>query len=218
LLESFEMTLMVIGMILSTFAFSFVFFGDTPLFGFVESVYIGGVTATSLFAIANSIKTSAIDFIVAGQVLLIVPVIIGLLVFLRLTRFRWASRYTVSIMTGVGIGITFGLTIRTWIMNAVLEVMASMKSLQPDPASAIFTLIATLSVLTYYLYSVKFSSTFNTGRLKYVATLGRYCLYASFGYLFGKIFVNEALDSLALYLVTYVYRTFVELKIFLGIV
>jgi hypothetical protein len=209
---------MVIGMILSVFAFSFVFSGDTPLFGFVESLYIGGVTATSLFAIANNIKTSAIDFIMAGRVLLIIPVLIGMLAFLRLTRFRWASRYTVSILTGVGIGITFGLTIRTWIMNAVLAAITSVSSLKPDPASAIIMLISTLSIFTYYLYSVRFSSAFNTGRLRYLAILGRYCLYASFGYLFGKIFVNEALDSLATYLVTYIYRTIVELRVFLGLV
>lgn len=213
-----EMTLMVVGTILALFGFTFAFFGDNPFFAFSENLYIGGVTATALFATAKSIQTSAIDFILKGRVTLIIPVIIGLLAFLRLTRFRWASRYTVSVLTGVGIGITFGLTTRTWIMNAVIEVITSLVSFKPDVASAVLMLISTLAVSTYFLYSVKYSSVLHTGRLKYAAMLGRYFLYASFGYLFAKIFVNEALESLAGFLVTYVYRTIVTLQAFLGLV
>jgi hypothetical protein len=215
-LSSYEMALMVIGMVLSIIAFSFVFFGATPYFGFVEHLYIGGVTATTIMLTLQSIKTSAIDFILTGRVLLIVPVIIGVFAFLRLTRYRWGSRYTTSILTGVGIGITFGLTIRTWIMNALLEVINTTTNLQPDPLSAIIMLVITFNVFTYYLYSQKFSKIFNTGTFRHISTIGRYCLFASFGYLFGKIFVNEALDSLARYLVTYIYRTIVELQLFLS--
>ena len=217
-MEPFEATLLLIGTFLALFGFSFAFFGDNNLFAFSENIYIGGVTATALYATFKSIQTSSIDFVLRGNIVRIIPIIIGLLAFLRLTRYRWASRYTISILTGVGIGITFGLTIKTWVMNAVIEAVGAMISLKPDPYSAVFMLISTLTVITYFLYSVKYSSTFNTGRMKYIATLGRYMLYASFGYLFAKIFVNEALDSLANFLVTYVYQSIVDLKIFFGIV
>lgn len=215
-LSSYEMVLMTIGMLLSIVAFSFVFFGPTPYFGFVEHLYIGGVTATTIMLTLLSIKTSAIDFILTGRVLLIIPLIIGAFAFLRLTKYRWAARYTTSILTGVGIGITFGLTIRTWIMNAILEVITTTSNLTPDPLSAIIMLVISVMVFSYYLYSRKFSTIFNTGMLRHVSTMGRYFLYAAFGYLFGKIFVNEALDSLSRYLVTYIYRTIVELQLFLA--
>jgi hypothetical protein len=218
LLSALEMALMVIGTVLAVASLSFVFFGDTWPFAIAEQLYIGGVTATSLFNIASSLKSSVVDFIIAGRFLLIVPVILGLFSFLRLTRYRWAARYTTSVLTGIGIGLTFGLTIRAQILTMVISTINTMTSLKPDPASAILMLVSTLTILTYYLYSVKYSAALNTGRFKYVVTIGRYFLYASFGYLFAKIYVNEALDGLGGFLVSYIYRTISELRLFLGAV
>jgi len=217
-LTPYIMAFEIIGMILGLFGFSFCFFGDNNLFAFAENLYIGGITATALFSTFMSIKTGAIDAILAGNVFRIVPVIIGLLAFLRLTRYRWASRYTTSVLTGVGLGITFGLTIRTWVMNAVIATVTAIANRSPDPYSAVLMLIITLTVTTYFLYSMKFSGVFHTGRLKYVATLGFIFLYATFGYLFAKILVNEAFDSLGQYLVQYLYQPIADLKVFLGII
>jgi len=215
-LSPYEMTLMVIGTVLAMGSFSFVFFGDNAFYAFNESLAIGGVAATALFAATKSLKASAFDFILAGRVTLIVPVLIGLLAFLRLTKWRWISRYTISVLSGIGVGITFGLTIRAQILNGVLETISSLMTLKPDPASAVFMLVAFITALIYFTYSIKYSGPFHTGKLRYLSRFGLLCLYASFGYLFGKIYVNEALDSVGGFFVTYLYRTVVNLRAFFG--
>ncbi|MEM2921706.1 MAG: hypothetical protein QXF26_05245, partial [Candidatus Bathyarchaeia archaeon] len=62
-----------LGAILAVFGFSFIWFGDSRPFAFGENLYIGGVCAYTFFVIATSLKTSALDPLMAGRVTLIIP-------------------------------------------------------------------------------------------------------------------------------------------------
>lgn len=205
---SLELISMVVGAILAIFFATYIFIGDTYWYYFAENFYIGGIVALTLFSIYNNLKSSVIDPLLSGTYIVIIPTIIGLMAFSRMTRFRWLARYPVAILSGIGIGISFGLIIRSQVLNLVTVSISDVMNAKPDIYSAIFMLVGVIAVLTYFLYSQKYSTVFHssTGKLRYFMTFGRYCLMASFGYLAGFIAVI-AFKNVADFVVVILKRT-----------
>jgi hypothetical protein len=165
-----EIILLLFGAVMAIFAFSFIFFEDSYVFGFAENVYIGGIVAYSLFAVQKSLTSSAFIFIAQGRVWLILPLILGFLAFAR-------------------------FTIKDILRGA------------PDIVSAVFVLIGVAAALTYFLYSATYSKVFYEGRLRPVTCFGRIIPMMSFGYLYGKIFIDENVDTITSFLGTVIKRT-----------
>ncbi|MEM2922389.1 MAG: hypothetical protein QXF26_08760 [Candidatus Bathyarchaeia archaeon] len=186
-----EIVIMAIGVFLATCFALYLWLGENILYHIAESFYIGGIVALGIFSLYKSLAASVFDPMAKGKIILIIPVIIGLFAFARLTKARWLARYPVAIMSGIGIGVIFGLTIRSQIINVVVMTVDEVIKASPDRLSAIYMFIGIICVLTYFLYSARISKHFHTptGKLRYLVTLGRYFLMASFGYLAGYIAV-----------------------------
>jgi len=188
--------------------FSMMFLGDTYFSSFGERWYVGATVGYTFFVVYESYKASAFDFIAAGRWWLIIPVIIGLLSFTRLTKYRWAARYPVAALSGIGLGVFFGFNLRGSIIAIITSTVNELITLQPEPFSAIVTFIAVVSVCTYYLYSEKYSTIFHsrTGKLYYVMRLGRLCMMGSFGYLLGYVGVSAGLGGLTSFFIVVIKR------------
>ena len=180
-----------IGTILSIFAATYLFIGESYLFYIANSVYIGGMVALGIFSLYKSLLSSAINPIGQGRISLIIPVVIGLLSFSRLTKARWLARYPVAILSGLGIGVMFGLIIRSQILSVITMTVDEVIVGKPERVSSILMFVGIISVLTYFLYSARISKYVYspTGSLRYIMKFGRWCLMASFGYLSGYIAV-----------------------------
>jgi len=186
-----QLILLGIGTLLSIFAASYLFIGESHLFYTANSVYIGGMVALGVFSLYKSLLSSAFTPIGQGRVTLIIPVIIGLLSFARLTKARWLARFPIAILSGLGIGIMFGLIIRSQILSVITMTVNDVIVGSPDRISAVLMFVGIISVLTYFLYSARISKYVYspTGSLRHVMKFGRLCLMASFGYLSGYIAV-----------------------------
>lgn len=184
-MSPFELFIMLVGVFLAWSLFSFVFFGENAFFIFAERFYIGGTIAYGYFVCYQNLKSSCFDFLTAGRLLLIVPLIIGILIFSRLTKFRWAARYPTSILSGIGLGLVFGLSIRGDILAVITTTVERVVTKSPDIWTAIYSVVGVCSVLTMFLYSNTYSSTFHskTGKLYYFMRLGRIFFMVSVGYL-----------------------------------
>jgi hypothetical protein len=101
---SLEFIVGLISMILALISFSYAFHARGIFFIIPESIYIGSITAHALLGIYKGLKATAFDYIGQGQLLLIIPLIIGALAFTRLTKYRWAARYPVALNKGEGKG------------------------------------------------------------------------------------------------------------------
>jgi hypothetical protein len=167
--------------------FSFMWLGDTYFSSFGERWFVGATVGYTFFVVYDSLKANAFDFILQGRVLLVVPLIIGLLSFARFTKYRWLARYPIAALSGIGLGIFFGLNIRGSILNIIVTTVNNTVTLSPDPFTAFFSIAAVICTTTYYLYSTKYATIFHskTGRLYYVQRLGRLFMMVSFGYLLG---------------------------------
>jgi len=195
-MEALEIVLMLFGVAFALMGTSLLFFGYTIAFNFIEHFTIGGAGAVALIGYLRSLDKSAFQYIATGRVLLIVPVIIGLLVFTRWTKLRWLARYPTSIMIGIGVGLIAGLAIESQIIDMANMTIINITTLSPDPISAIIMVVGVVTVLTYFLYSRTYSYQFHQGRLRMVARIGRIFLMCACGFLWCRIFINEAIDPL----------------------
>jgi hypothetical protein len=184
-----EVGLNVIGAILAWVMVSYAFVGDSYPLIFGESFYIAGTVVYALFEIYRTFQASVVTPISLGRVWLIIPVLIGLLAFTRLTRYRWAARYPVVIMSGIGIGLFFGLNLRAQILDPIAQTIGELATAKPDLGSSIVMFVGVITVLTYFLYSARYSNVFHekSGRLYYVMRLGRLIFMVSIGYLIAFI-------------------------------
>jgi len=200
-MNTFDTIIMLGGAFLALCTFSYPFFGETYFFALSESVLIGGGIALGVFAIIRSLQSSMID------PLMIIPLIIGLTAFARWTKYRWIARYPVAILSGVGLGVTAGSTIRGQVVAAVIEVIRQLKVADPDFASAVLALIGVCTILFYFMYSRQYSDIVHQGSLKFLGRLGRLFLFCGFGYLYASTFMAEGIDALSAQIIPIFLRT-----------
>jgi len=172
---SLELAVKYVSFVMAIIAFSYAFHQRGGAFIIPEGVYIGSFTAYSLFQIYRSLKATALDFIAAGQVILVVPIIIGLLAYARLTRFRWLARYPVAILSGVGAGALFGLMVRGQLLAPIGDTVTAVSSVANDPVSRALFLVLLIPIISLFLYSRTFADIFHVKgqRLYYVQRIGR---------------------------------------------
>lgn len=175
----------VVGIILAGLVMSFPYIGENYAFSLAERAFLGGTLGYMWFVIYTALRSSAFDLIAAGRIWLLIPVIIGLLAFTRLTRFRWLARYPVAVVSGVGLGLYFGLNLRAQIIGPVAQTVSDLFARTPDPFSATLMFVMVFTVPVYFLYSQRFGAQFHTrgGKLYYLMRLARVFMMLSFGYL-----------------------------------
>jgi hypothetical protein len=215
-MEPYEIVIMLLGVVFAMMGTSLLFLGYNIAFNFIEHFIIGGSGAVALIGYMRSLDKSAFQYIAGGRVLLIVPLVIGLLVFTRWTKFRWLARYPTSMLIGIGVGLIAGLAIRSQIINMASMTMINLATLSPDPLSAIIMVVGVVTVLTYFLYSRTYSYEFHQGRFAIVARIGRIFLMCAAGFLWCRIFINEAIDPLVSRNIVWFRRTINELMLFFG--
>jgi hypothetical protein len=176
-----------LGFILATFFFSFLWLGDSIFYDISERFFIAATVCFSFFAAYTSLQSSLAD--IANNPILIVPVIIGLFAFSRLTRYRWMARYPVSILSGVGLGLAFGLTLRSSVINAAVKSVDYFVTgkLVGGTISGLIFWVGFITTVSYFMYSKMYSNQFHEprSRLYWFMRIGRIFMMCSFGWLMG---------------------------------
>jgi hypothetical protein len=185
-----DMAWMWVGMIMAIFAMSFNYLGDTYLFSFTERFYVGGTLGYTWFIIYNALMSNAVNFITSGSWWLIIPILIGLLSFTRLTKYRWLARYPVAIVSGIGVGLYFGLNLRASIIGPIITTIQNVftgtaVTTSGDYVNAALILVMLIICPLYFLYSQRTSSPFHTkGKWGYyLMRLARLFMMMAWGYL-----------------------------------
>ena len=94
---------------------------DNAAYRFGTQTVIGVVVAHSILTSMSSLQSNAIQPILNnGQVILVVPILIGLMTYFRLkSDMAWLSKYPVSLLIGVGTGTMIVGLLRGQIINQV---------------------------------------------------------------------------------------------------
>lgn len=151
---------------------------ENPYLKLVEHIAIGGGVAHMLMYAVLALKTTAIDPIQTGKVLLLVPLVIGFFQLGRVTKWKWTARYPTAILVGVGIGLMLAATIEGQIIAQVRDIGESIFGAKNAFEFVSYTLaaIGTLTGFTYFIFTREHKGILGTS-----ARIGRIVLMAGFG-------------------------------------
>lgn len=173
----------VVAGLLTLAIYSFLY-RDNPVYKFAESLLIG---LSIGYALVTFWQTAILDKLLQplfhqGQLLLVVPLILGLLMFSRFSRrLSWLSRIPLALMIGAGAGaaipaMLYERTLRQ-VSNSIQPLVTSDSQFN---FSGLVVLAGLLSTLAYFYFSRE-----HKGFLGGVAKIGTYFMMVFFGATFG---------------------------------
>jgi hypothetical protein len=175
-----EFAVMLIATFLAICVSTFLVVGSTYWYRLGLGVFIAVAVTNNLFVNIRTVGLALSNW------WMVIPMIVGALAFARMTRYRWASRYPVAIMSGVGAGIVFGLTLNTQILIPIASTVTDILTATPDPLSSWLVLAATILVPIAFTYSVPHSGWLHK-RASWVITLGRTFFLCFVGLRMGEL-------------------------------
>lgn len=152
-------------------------FADNNLFRFVESVFVG--TSAGYMVTANwfnYIKPQLLN-VQKGQYMLLVPFLIGLLVYTRYIRsIAWVSRISLAFTLGYGAGFILSKDFKP---NFLAQVIATFRSL--DTFNNWLLVVGVITSLVYFLFTVE-----QKGIVGFASKTGRWVMMIALGAAFGS--------------------------------
>lgn len=151
---------------------------ENKFYSLFEHIYVASGAAHSILQGIKNIDTNAIKPMMDGDMLAIVPIILGLLFYTRFIKGwgKWA-RFPIAFTVGVGLGQNIPRLIGT---NFIGQIRASIGVWTFE---SVLVLISVLCVLSFFYFT---ASPKVNKVLKYPVTLGRFVMMISFGTLFGN--------------------------------
>lgn len=181
---------MWVGAILTLMVWTFLY-KDNDLYVFAEYTYVG-VSVGYGFAVAvKNIIDMGITPILAGETLLIVPLILGVLLYTNFfPKARWVSQWPMAILVGLGVGLAMRGAIKSDFIDQIVGTFVPLMS----PAGAlqsfnnILIVVTVTSILYYFVYTVRASPGSGLGSASdKIRTLARALMMVGFGAAYGNV-------------------------------
>jgi hypothetical protein len=145
-------------------------------FRFVTRTFVAFTAAHYLVLATQFIQSHAITPLIAGEIIWIIPLVLGLLTLTRLSKsYGYLNMYPVAVMIAVGLG----LSMRSNAVSTIINISRTM--LVPTTLDNIIIIICALTTLSYFIFTRK-----EKGYLKYPTQIGRYALMLTFGALYAN--------------------------------
>lgn len=189
------------GMFLMLSIGSLAFIGISPIFAIGEGIYIAIAATFNTFVLLSTLQSK-----ISASTLLIIPALFGALAFTRLTKYRWAARYTIAILSGVGTGVVFSNSVKAQIMSTIQTVVGGVLTGTPDPVSAWVTFIPMVLTPIAFTYSMRYSGWLLKGRGRHLFTLGRTFFMVFVGGRMGELAGTSLFGYISSVGVMYLYR------------
>jgi hypothetical protein len=150
---------------------------DNPVYRFAEHVFAGLSAGYYAGLIFQSVLVQQLWVpLIGGQAWLIVPALLGLLTFARLSpKWSWLSRVALAFVIGANSGILLMQQLHGLVLPQVSQTFVNMGTLK-----GFLIVVGVVSTLIYFYFSKP-----HTGVLGGVATLGIWFIMVSFGATFG---------------------------------
>lgn len=224
-MDAFQTALTIMALIFGIMLWSYAILGDNYAFATGEAVFLAGNASSSAYGLLKSLNSDTLVPIAGGSIVMVVALLLGATAFTRLTRYRWAARYATAIMSGMGVGVLFGLNIRSQILNGVIETISGVASSLLTPAgrtiggfevpggavavSWIFAGIMFLIMVLTFSYSRAISGRFFNpdSPLRWISRIGRIFIMIMLGHIACKTLLGDSLDSLITFIQIIIIRT-----------
>lgn len=176
-----------VAVLLTISVYTNMLYGDNKFFKFSEATLIGVVLANQIVVNVYSLIDKTVVPIMQGNILRLIMFIGGMMLLLRLwDKYSWVSRYSMSILVGIGTGLSLLGSAETnfWkILEGTFVPLVGGKYL---PIDNLYGLIATVCVISYFFFTYKSGK--NVG---YVQNMGRHFMMFAFGAYFGNTILTR---------------------------
>ncbi len=150
---------------------------ENPVYRVAEHIFLGVATGNALVVGFNTLKGSAFKPLAEGKTLLIIPVILGVLLYTRYFKdIAWVSRIPMAVLIGVGTGAA----VRTTIWDNLLK-QISATALPLNSFDNIVMVVGVICGLSYFFFTKEMK-----GGLSTVPRIGRWVMMVAFGASFGN--------------------------------
>ncbi len=167
--------------------FSFLY-KDNPFYKFAEHLMVGVSAGYWVVILYYTVFVpNVVGKLQAGQWYYLIPAVLGLLMWARLTRkWSWVSRYPLAFYLGIATGVAIPLEMKAKIieqLNGSVDLVTQMYSAQAGWATVVNNILILIGVISGLIYF--FFSKAHTGATGGVAKLGIGILMIGFGASFG---------------------------------
>ena len=170
-----------IGTILSLMMLSYLWRPNVA-FEVSEAVYIGSSVANAIVVGVYFIYQKGILGVLGGNVLYIIPLILGILLYSRFIReYKWLSKISLSVLIGLGVGLSMRGQLHGLVINSINYVI----SLDLLNIGNLIYVASFLTVTTFFIFGKRISG--NPIMQNGFIRLGRSFLMISFGAKFGTV-------------------------------
>ncbi len=137
---------------------------------------IGHVAATGL----NNVMKTAIIPITRGETLMLIPFLLGILVYTRFAgaRMRWISMIPIAMILGSGAGLYISGNFRA---SFLMQIQATML---PITFNNLIIIVGFISTLIYFVFTWEHQTGINRYVFGYPATIGRWFIMVYLGVTF----------------------------------
>lgn len=183
------------GAIMTIFVYMF-FISDKPniLFKFATQTVVGiALGYVIVIVMAKNLQSLALTKIANGNYILIIPILIGLLVYARFSdKYRYLARTPISFIVGTGMAVgAYGVISRGIIRNNFQAIANYVAVGQPTMTAVanILNMAALLTSLFYFYFTLGDKS----GKPPYswFIRYGRYSMMLYFGLAFGNVVMSR---------------------------
>ncbi len=166
-------------------------FRDNDFFKFAEYTFVGAAAGHSLVYAVDNVRRYGWDNLMGGAYLYIVVFLLGILLYTRYhPQYFWISRYPLSVMVGIGIGLSMR-SIVTAEFIAQIKSTASVAllsgSLWTIVQNWIFVILV-LATLYYFIFTIPGA---HEGGLGVIPKVARYGMMAAFSYSFANTVLSR---------------------------
>jgi len=166
-------------------------FRDNDFFKFAEYTFVGAAAGHSLVYAVDNIIRYGWNNLIGGQYLYIIAFLLGITLYTRYhSQYYWASRYPLSVMVGLGIGLSMRSTVTAEFI-AQIKATASMSLISGDLWTLIqnwIFIILVLSVLYFFIFTIPEA---HEGGLGVIPKVARYGMMAAFSYSFANTVLSR---------------------------
>ena len=150
---------------------------ENPVYRFAEHLFVGIAAGHAIsMAYGNVRDMAARPAIVDGKIALLIPCLLGILLFLRFSRkYSWIARYPIALIMGIGSGMALRGIPSSQILTQLAGIFVPLTSI-----SNIILFAGVIGTLFYFLFTKE-----HKGVIGGLASVGKWTMMVSFGATFG---------------------------------
>ena len=169
------------------------------LYKFCEHTFIAVSVGIVVTMAVQTIRNNALAPLIAGDVFLLIPILLGLIVITRISRkYGYLSRISMATMIGATMGSTIRVTVQNNIIGQILPIIKD-PIITSDILTTLnnsFVWVGMICGFTYFLFTTKNLPRAAKRPYEIMSQIGRYVIIA----MIGASFANTALGRQSVFL------------------